>query len=102
MKRLLDILFALSHPSHWGRNYQYNAEWDALVNEAITNGTVRRITEYRAEMGNGAIWIGGYPFAYGYPYIPKNAPIMPARRTVKRLRDHINSVDMAEVRATYK
>ena len=102
MKRLLDILFAISHPTHWVRNHKYNAEWDALVNEAITNGTIRQRSDYTAFMGSGVIWTGSYPFSYCHPYSPNFLQIMPARRTVKRLYRHLNLVDMAEVRAVYK
>lgn len=104
-KRLLDYLFAITHPNFWISDLPSSPIVDEFVNEVIDKNMVIRVTEYRAYLSNGdAIWIGNYPYQYGEPLLSSNsdANYIPYRRTRARLRKYIHSLLAYELRGMYK
>ena len=55
---------------------------------------IKNINEYTARVGGVLIWIGNYPYSYGYP---RNMDIRPSRRTIFRLRSAILTAYFDEV-----
>lgn len=79
-------------PSYWIQNYPTNMFWDRFVAEAISRGEVEAESPCRAKVGGVSVWVGNWPYAYGYPYnVPGLSEVMPTVATRKRLRDMLMS-----------
>ena len=79
-----EFVYRLLRPRHWLRNYPTSLAWDAFVLRAIAAGDIVRIGKYSAKVGGKAVWVGNYPYAYGYPY---PGDVMPRASTVDLLAE---------------
>ena len=75
--RWAERLRCLFPPTRWGMMTYYSPEWDHYMRMAITMGMVRPyyyglqecrdwLSDASVEVGPYKIWVGNYPFAYGY------------------------------------
>jgi hypothetical protein len=85
MKRILDILYALTHPIHWVRNYPACKYYDKWLHSVIENDSILRLTDCRAFTKDKVIWIENYPYAYS-----KLNDVMVYRRTVGKFKKYID------------
>lgn len=90
MKRLLDIIFAVTHPIFWFSNSECSYYHDKWINDCITNGEKLVIKcKATAELEGKTIWIENYPYAFGSIYKGDTPEFLPYRRTRKRLMDYV-------------
>ena len=68
----------------------YSEEWDVKLNQWLDKYELknprRGSTYFVAELNGHALWVGNYPYSYGYPYLPKQIAVRPSRKTILRLR----------------
>ena len=83
MKLLKDVVFALTHPSHWLRNHQTSKELDNWFNEQMDKSVVfKNINEHYAVLNGTCVWISNYPYASF-----QVSGAIPKRRTVYKLKE---------------
>lgn len=86
MIKFIKNLQFIFQPSFWVHNYRYCPILDEKINELLDKGV--KFTNIRtgyADLGNlTSIWIGNYPYAFGYLYWYGQS--MPSRLTVKRMK----------------
>lgn len=90
-ERILDIIFAITHPNHWLRNDRASAKADKWLKKVMENDAVKSANSYVAELENGQmVWVGNYPYSYGQIWYQggNNTP-MPYRRTVYKFKKYL-------------
>lgn len=73
----------------FGRLYPFSAEWDRALSAALDAGNVRfglGLEGVTCHVNGCQVWVGNWPYAYGSPYRPVEADVLPSRATAKRLR----------------
>lgn len=73
----MDLLMRIVRPNMWLMLRKYDPEVDRLVHTGIVMNMIKRTVYdaksdsssdfmYRLGMGSMSIWVGNYPYAYGY------------------------------------
>ena len=88
-------------PTTWIQNYPTSREWDTALNLMLDNNfPVKRTSGYVITLGSTKIWVGNYPYAFGYPY--SGPKVLPKVKTRKRLLAYISAYEIAQYLATIK
>lgn len=73
------------------RLYPASPEWDRVVAEALDDGKVRfspgPFGHLQCHINDCEVWVDNWPYAYGNPFRPVVAEVLPFRRTALRLRE---------------
>lgn len=95
MKKILgliaDIVFTLAHPSHWIRLRSTNKCLDEFILEALKNPKFESYGRYTIVLNGVILWIGNYPYSFGYVHNSPDTAGMPSRRTVAKLKKAIQT-----------
>lgn len=70
----------------WIQNHPTDWVWDDVLNKSMDKYPVERLCSYTAKIGNITVWVGNWPYAYGYPFRPIKSEMLPSVATRKRLR----------------
>ena len=92
MYRIKKIIFALTHPMHWLRNYRYSKHADAWFDTALLNPEFEVHNEYEVSLNGVMIWYTNYPYAV---HILRTRT-SPSRYNVKRFKDALDYYDFTQ------
>lgn len=79
-------------PSYWTMNYPFSLGWDIYLRSLMRDHKVIRRSRHTVYLGDQAVWIENYPYAFGTPYVDsKNEieKIRPSRLTIYELKKKI-------------
>ena len=99
LKRVIDYVWAIFHPTSWIRVHEYSSFWDKELCRLMENQNFVRINTFNAKIGNISVWTRNYPYG---SFSVEDGPFgmltntLPARRTVniamkKMIEDTKNS-----------
>lgn len=95
MHYLKHIIMVIFTPIYWFGEHYNNRGWDDLLNTLMDEDTkvILCSSKLICTMGDREVWIGNYPYTFGYLYLgvgtslsPQTMPSLPTR---KRLRKYI-------------
>ena len=86
MHRIKKIIFALTHPSHWIRNYKYSKQVDTWFDTALLDPCFDIHNEYEVSLNGVKIWCRGHPYAVHLI----TTETSPSRYNVERFKDALD------------
>jgi hypothetical protein len=91
----------LTTPACWMRNYPTSKVVDKWINKQIDGGLfIIRNDNYIAIIDTEDVWIGNYPYAYGW--LKRFGGLLPSRSTVFRLHDELTRLGVHRKEKTRK
>ena len=97
MKKIIQWLFILFHPSFWILNNPYDKIWDREFMKLMSDYKFTDIDYYYATLGDKRLWIRNYPYAsFVYTYYDKDinpfrkaCEVRPSRWTIYQARQKL-------------
>ena len=91
-----DYLFRILRPKFWRQNYPTCDLLSAAIEREIdSKSPVSIIDCYTAKLANMELWIGNYPYAYGYLRNPEIKDL-PSARVRAKLKKYITEAVLKE------
>jgi len=89
------------NPGTWMRNYGYSKHVDKFILTALENPKFEYGNPYTQydnviKLNGVTVWVGNYPYAYGYLY-NRSQVGMPSRKTVVKLKKALDAHIVKEV-----
>ena len=96
MKKIIQWLFILFHPSFWIMNYPFDKAWDRKFIKLMSDYKFTDINYYYAKLGNMRLGIQNYPYASFTLYdekennpFKKRLTVRPSRWTIYQARQKL-------------
>ena len=84
LRKILDILWVVFHPSYWIIKQDYDPVWDKRLRELLRSDDFVILNGYVALIGNFVVWVGNHPFnSFTREVALTSIPGRPSRITIR-------------------